>query len=143
MKYTTQTFVIGKVQNIVVNTENAVTSIYFLFRHSFQMKSSSGLFKPRIVWCRVNSLPNDKIQDWSKRKALADNKIDVTQKFNLFPKKPWFLRVCNTSLLKTLWEKEKLLVTSNFSFSHSVFYPFGKLLPFSSPSELSSASFSV
>ena len=23
------------------------------------------------------------------------------------------------------WEKEKLLVTSNFSFSHSVFYPFG------------------
>ena len=29
---------------------------------------------------------------------------------------PWFLRVCSTSLLKTLWEKEKLLVTSNFSF---------------------------
>ena len=29
--------------------------------------------------------------------------------------------------LKTLWEKEKLLVTSNFSFSLSVFYPFGKL----------------
>ena len=29
--------------------------------------------------------------------------------------------VCSTSLLKTLWENEKLLVTSNFSFSHSVF----------------------
>ena len=28
--------------------------------------------------------------------------------------------------LKTLWEKEKLLVTSNFSFSHSVFK---RLLP--------------
>ena len=27
--------------------------------------------------------------------------------------------------LKTLWEKEKLLVTSNFSFSHNNFYPFG------------------
>ena len=26
------------------------------------------------------------------------------------------------SLLKTLWEKEKLLIMSNFSFSHSVFY---------------------
>ena len=25
------------------------------------------------------------------------------------------------------WEKEKLLVTSNFSFSHSVFYPFEQL----------------
>ena len=24
---------------------------------------------------------------------------------------------------KKLWEKEKLLVTSNFSFSHNVFYP--------------------
>ena len=31
------------------------------------------------------------------------------------------------SLLKTLWEKEKLLVMSNFSFSHSVFYPFEEL----------------
>ena len=44
--------------------------------------------------------------------------------FNPFPHNtfwhPW-----ETSLLKTLWEKEKLLVTSNFSFSHSVFYPSG------------------
>ena len=47
--------------------------------------------------------------------------------FNPFPNKPWFLRVCSSSLLKTLGEKEKLLVTSNFSFSHSIFYPFGKL----------------
>ena len=47
----------------------------------------------------------------------------------LFPflNKPWFLRVCNRSLLKTLWEKKKLLVTSNFSIFHSVFYPFGEL----------------
>ena len=42
---------------------------------------------------------------------------------NTFPINPWFLRVCSTSLLKTLWEKEKLLVKSNFSFSRSVFYP--------------------
>ena len=47
--------------------------------------------------------------------------------FNPFPNKPWFLRVCSRSLLKTLWEKEKLLVTSIFSFSHTVFYPFGGL----------------
>ena len=40
---------------------------------------------------------------------------------NPFPNKPWFLRVCSTSLLKTQWEKEKLLATSNFSFSRSVF----------------------
>ena len=45
---------------------------------------------------------------------------------NPFPNKPLFLRVCSKSLLKTLWEKEKLLVTSNFSFSHSVFNLFGE-----------------
>ena len=37
--------------------------------------------------------------------------------------KPRFLWVCSMSLSKILWEKEKLLVTNNFSFSHSVFYP--------------------
>ena len=47
--------------------------------------------------------------------------------FNTFRNKTWFLRVCSTSLLKTLWEKEKLLVTNNFSFSHSIFYPFREL----------------
>ena len=48
--------------------------------------------------------------------------------FNPFPNtSPDFLPVCRTSLLKTLWEKEKLLVTSNFSFSHCVFYPLGEL----------------
>ena len=47
--------------------------------------------------------------------------------FNPFPNKPWFLRVCSISVLKTLWVKEKLLVTSNFSFSRSVFYKFLEL----------------
>ena len=46
---------------------------------------------------------------------------------NRFPNKPWFLHVCSTSLLKTLWEKEKLLVTSISSFSRSVLYRFGEL----------------
>ena len=40
---------------------------------------------------------------------------------------PGFLRVCGISVLKTLWEKEKLLVTSNFPFSYSVFYTFLEL----------------
>ena len=47
--------------------------------------------------------------------------------FNPFPNKPWFFHVCSTSLLKTLWKNEKLIVMSSFSFSHCVFYPFGKL----------------
>ena len=47
--------------------------------------------------------------------------------FNPFPNNPWFSRAWRTSLLKTLQKKEKLLGTSNFSFSHSVFYPVGEL----------------
>ena len=47
--------------------------------------------------------------------------------FNPSPNKLWFLRVRSTSLLKTLWEKKKLLETSNFAFYHYVFYPFGEL----------------
>ena len=50
--------------------------------------------------------------------------VDEVITFNPFPNKPWLLRVCSTSLLKTLREKKKLLVTSNFFFSHIVFYPF-------------------
>ena len=46
---------------------------------------------------------------------------------NPFPNNPWYIRVCSSSLLKTPWEKEKLLAMSNFSFSHGVFYPFGEL----------------
>ena len=58
--------------------------------------------------------------------------FDIRQMFqtvalclNPFPHNDTFWRPWETSLLKTLWEKEKLLVTSNFSFSRSVFYPFG------------------
>ena len=49
----------------------------------------------------------------------------ISQAINPFPNKAWFLRVCSIGLLKTLWENEKLLVTSNFSFSQC-FLPFRK-----------------
>ena len=59
--------------------------------------------------------------------------------FNPFTNKPWFLGVCSTSFLKTLREKEKLLVTSNFSFSTLFFTHLVNFLPFSSNLKLSSA----
>ena len=55
---------------------------------------------------------------------------------NPFPNSPWSLHVCSASLLKTLWEKEKLLVTSNFSFSQSVFYLFEGLSAVISKTEI-------
>ena len=66
-------------------------------------------------------------KDWYVCIEKVIEKEDVTvckSLINPFPNKPWFLHVCTYSLLKTLWEKEKLLKTSNFSFSHSVFCPF-------------------
>ena len=65
------------------------------------------------------------VGEYRPRKNLAGHTRAML--INPFPNKPWFLRVCSISLLKTLWEEEKLLVTSNFSFSHSVFYSFGEL----------------
>ena len=46
---------------------------------------------------------------------------------NPFPHNDTFWCPWETSILKTLWEKEKLLVMSNFSFTHSVFYLFREL----------------
>ena len=39
------------------------------------------------------------------------------KKFNSFPSKPWFLRVCSTSPMKTLWQKRKLLAMSKCCLS--------------------------
>ena len=53
-----------------------------------------------------NSLPNNKISDWSKSKAFADDKKKIKLKDR-------------NSLLdgsKTLWEKEKKLVTVSEAF---------------------------
>ena len=46
---------------------------------------------------------------------------------NPFPNNHLFLCVCSMILLKTLWEKDKLLQESSVSFSHSVFYLFEEL----------------
>ena len=64
-------------------------------------------------WCireRVNSLPLNKILDLSKLKEFAVDNFEFNENGRKF-----------SNRLKTLWEKEKLLVTSNFSFSHCVF----------------------
>ena len=42
-----------------------------------------GVSKGAIVWEWVNSLPHDKILDWSKFKAFANDKVIVTQNLKL------------------------------------------------------------
>ena len=110
-------------ENNVGKGENAGYQHFLFFPQCFQKASFSRLLKGGIVWYRFNPFPNDKLYTLQNWKRFADDNF----KFNPFPNKPWSLCVCFTSFLKTLWEKEKLLDTNNFSFSHSVFYPFWEL----------------
>ena len=58
----------------------------------------------------------------------------------VFPKQALVFYVATVQVtLKTPWEKEKLLLTSNFTFSHRVFYPFDALLAIFTKLKLSSA----
>ena len=56
------------------------------------------------------------------------NTIPITA-INLLLDRYSFWRINNWQLLKTLREMKKLLVTSNFFFSHNVFYSTRKLYP--------------
>ena len=56
-------------------------------------------------------------------KKIVKLKISRNLLLKPFPNKPWFLRVCSTSVLKTLWEKKKLFVKSNLSFFAQCFLP--------------------
>ena len=44
------------------------------------MSSASAFSIEQFKICRFNSLPSDKILDWSKFKVFADNKIGVNEK---------------------------------------------------------------
>ena len=88
------------------------------------------------VWksfCNIHQIRNCRLQMlwiWENLKFVIWERVNtklqyVKRSFNSFPHNDTFWRPLETSLLKTLWEMEKLLVTRNFSFSHSVFYPFG------------------
>ena len=57
-----------------------------------------------------DSLPNDKILDWSKFKAFADDNVNVNEQLKFGMRRT-----------EKLWKKEKMLVTSIFFFSHNVF----------------------
>ena len=109
----------------------------FIFSHYCFRSCLLLMCQNEYLWSKglkANVTINIKFSLWTASTlTFDDNEICHTVKlidcmvFNPFPNKSWFLRVCSTHLLKTLWEKKKLLVTSNFFFSHSVFYPFREL----------------
>ena len=109
-----------------------VTQHFHLFLQCFQNDSSSGSLKQEIVSCRakphfVRAWPliwsfiykGRKGQPFPKRQVLDPSKLkefaDDNSKFDENGKK-----VIQTGRKHSV-EKEKLLITSNFFFSHSVF----------------------
>ena len=90
---------------------------YFTFL--YYMATCKGFFFPSQFYCFIYKVG-------FKKRCLHQMTKIKTSNLNLSQTNPCFLRVCRTSLLKTLWGMEKLLVTCNFSISHSVLYPFGE-----------------
>ena len=62
-----------------VYKKSLVASISFFCNSSFESLLSLDLWKLGMMWLWV-SLPDDKILDWSKFKAFADDKINVKKK---------------------------------------------------------------
>ena len=69
-----------------------------------------------------NSLPNDKTLEGIKLKAFENNKSKFSKPF---PKQALVFTCLQNKSFKTMWEKETF--ARNFSFSHSVFYPYENL----------------
>ena len=67
-------------------------------------------FKFTKVCYRINAIPNKKNLKQSRLKTFAHDNIKITQKLKFV-----------LGRVEKLWEKEKMLVTSIFSFSHNVF----------------------
>ena len=66
---------------------------------------------PLLPGCCKSSSPNKNVTDLSRLKAFADDKISVAEKLKFV-----------SGRVETLWQKEKMLVTSIFSFPNSVFF---------------------
>ena len=153
-----------KTKNNVRKGRNAAFQYFLLFPQSFQTAFSSGESKVFIVWLRVYST-KQQISDWSKRQNfrwyangfrklqesknrctghcrlhynLSYIKSSVKHNINPFQHNDTFICPWKTSLLKTLWEKEKLLVRSTmFSTRLDNFLPFLSNLKLSSANSFS------
>ena len=77
---------------------------------------------PSIFWSHHLAF---NIKVWNGRKVCTW--IWLHHVFNPFPLVDAFWHISNSWFLKTLWQKENLLIMINFSFCHNVFNSFLKL----------------
>ena len=93
---------------------------FLLFSSNLKLLSANFTFlfsnqpmccKEKSIYCkqRINPFPNDKFQTLPNCESLLVTISNLMKGQEVLP------------MIRTHWEKEKLLVTSNFSFSISVF----------------------
>ena len=112
----------------------------------FTLSKTNFSFSARFILSSASAfnLDQSKILSFGKElrhtlissRSIALEYYVMREFFNSFPNKRWFLCVNCTSPTSTgfyvstvqvpLWENQKLLVTSNFSFFYGVFYLFGE-----------------
>ena len=109
-----------QVENTVGKGEIARYEQFLLFPQCFQKACFPGASKGVIVW------------EWVNQDSLS------------FPNKPWFLHVCNTSLLKHFGKRRNCSLRAISPFPKVLSILLEKFLPFSSNLKLLSAnSFSL
>ena len=117
----------------VLNFTNTRLGIFFIHSH-VKYSDDETCFKNKVCIKETNEQMHGRNISSGRdtNLGLADAKplfFGQVQNFVVdpFPNKPWFLCVCSTSLLNAQWEKEKLLITSNISFFHGVFFSFEEI----------------
>ena len=109
-------------ENIVRKRKNAkIFSFSHNVFHPFQIKFHFNFLIP-IFFCHLQIYAFN--LDWHKILAFPKGLI------NPLPNNPWFLQPWDGSLFKTLWEKEKMMVTNIFSLFYNAFYPGGNTFRF-------------
>ena len=99
-----------QVENTVGNGEIACNKQFLFFPQCFQRACFPGASKGVIVWEWVNPFPNTPFLNRPKLKEAADDNWNVAIE-----------RFYDTHCIEYTVEKVKLLILSNFTFSHNVF----------------------
>ena len=89
-------------------------NVFYIFQNKFSFSIPFNLLCANafnLDWSQILLFGKSLKCSYCKEFSFSHALLHSITKFNPFPNKAWFLCVFSTSLLKTLWENEKLLLT--------------------------------